>query len=363
MAQSTPRPPREPRSSARSTSSAPPPSRRRPPPRRPSSAGRVIVLIFLAVFGIGIGYLFGNKTARKYLPAIIHGENPFNHPSLPQLFGKPAINLMIIGHDYDYTDKDQVIRNASGRSDMLMVAHVDFVHQDAQLLSIPRDTRAVIPGHGVHKINAAHEFGGAPLAEETVLTNFGIPSDHYVTLDFDGFEKAIDELGGVDVVVDRKMDYDDNWGHLHIHLKPGLQHLNGQEAMGFVRFRHADSDFVRVKRQQTLLTALKDRLRDPLALMKIPEILDTLDQHIDSDLTTDQKVALAHFLHDLPRDKIAMDTLPSLDSSGTLVQTDWPKATPMIERIFNVTVPSNVASIGEPVRRHRHHYRRHAVAM
>ena len=97
--------------------------------------------------------------------------------------------------------------------------------------------------------------------------------------------------------------------------------------MGFVRFRHADSDFVRVQRQQTLLAALKQKLTSPALLTHIPEILNTLDNHVDSDLSVDQKVLLANFLHELPKDKSAMDTLPSLDGATSLVQTDWPKAT------------------------------------
>ena len=172
------------------------------------------------------------------------------------------MNLMVIGHDCDYNDKDQVIKT-QGRSDMLMEAHLDFDRKTVTLLSIPRDTRAAIPGHGVSKINAAHFYGGPSLTEKTVEANFGVPSDKFIALDFQGFEKAIDLLGGVDLKVDRKMDYDDNWGHLHIHLKPGMQHLNGQQAMGFVRFRHADSDFVRIQRQQTLLAALKAKLARP----------------------------------------------------------------------------------------------------
>ena len=85
------------------------------------------------------------------------------------------------------------------------------------------------------------------------------------------------------------MDYDDNWGHLHIHLKPGMQHLNGKQAIGFVRFRHSDNDLVRTRRQQALIAALKAKLREPSALARIGPLLDAIDRHVDSDLTTDQK--------------------------------------------------------------------------
>ena len=316
--------------------------------------GRVIGLILLGLMGLAIGYFGRDVTLRKYLPHIIGGI--LKPPTHEDLFpGKSSINLLIIGRDYDYTDSDQIIHKTLGRSDMLMVAHIDFASNTAHLLSIPRDTRADVPGKGVHKINAAHEFGGPALVEQTIASNFGIPSDQYISIDFVGFEKAIDEMGGVDLAVDRKMDYDDNWGHLHIHLKPGQQHLSGNQAMGFVRFRHADSDFVRVQRQQTLLAALKEKLRSPMILGDLTNILDTLDNHVDSDLSVDQKVFLAKYLHGLSRDKIAMDTLPSLDGAGNLVQTDWAKATPMIQQVFGVTPPEADAQAGGRVHKRRRH--------
>jgi len=358
MAQVTPRAPREQQRSSRPQTTSSPSGRRSPKPRRPSIVGRVIGLILLGLMGLGFGYFIGgSKVVRDYGWAGV--KTIFHPPTAADLFpGKQSINLLIIGRDYDYTDQDQIIHKTLGRSDMLMVAHLDFNTNTAHLLSIPRDTRADVPGKGVHKINAAHEFGGPPLVEQTIQSNFGIPSDQYISIDFVGFEKAIDEMGGVDLAVDRKMDYDDNWGHLHIHLKPGQQHLSGNQAMGFVRFRHADSDFVRVQRQQTLLAALKEKLTSPMILAKLPEILDTLNNHIDSDLSVDQKVFLAKYLHGLPKDKIAMDTLPSLDGAGNLVQTDWTKATPMIQHVFGVTPPEGDAPAGGRVhRRHRRHFR------
>lgn len=355
MAQTKPRQPLPPRP-------APTPSRRRPARSRKRKAngvgrflgiGYLVVLAGLALYG---GYVFRSSSAlRKYLP-VIFGAGL--HPKTPaDVFpGRSAINLLVIGRDYDYTDKDQIIKSRA-RSDVLMVAHLDFPHKTVSLLSVPRDTRARIPGHGITKINAAHQFGGPALTAQTVQDNFGIPSDKFVALDFDGFEKAIDEISGVDLVVDKKMDYDDNWGHLHIHLRPGLQHLNGQQAMGFVRFRHSDSDLIRVQRQQTLIAALKAKLHQPQMLARLPQILDTLDSHVDSDLTTEQKVVLAQFIHDTPREQIQMSTLPS-HPVGNSVATDWPQATPMIQKIFGVSPDQAVAAQTETGRKHRRHHRR-----
>jgi anionic cell wall polymer biosynthesis LytR-Cps2A-Psr (LCP) family protein len=195
------------------------------------------------------------------------------------------------------------------------------------------------------------------LAAETIKDNFGIPVDHYVALDFDGFKQAIDLLGGVDCNVDKKMDYDDNWGHLHIHLLPGYQHLDGEQAMDFVRFRHSDSDLTRIRRQQALLIELKQKLVQPATLAVMPALLDTIDKHVSSDMNVDQKYALATFLHGLPQANVTMVTLPSFDS-GEFVETDVAKAYPIVKQIFGVDMPERLAATG-----HRRHGRfRHRQA-
>ena len=339
-------------------------SRRPLPPRRSArksparKAGKVlgaVCLTLLAGASIYGGYLFHQS---RSLPSIL-GSLIRNQTVADVFPNQKFVNLMVIGRDADYDDHtDQVIKTRA-RSDILMVAHLDFDKQTVSLLSIPRDTLAKIHTHGrvvTTKINAAHQFGGPALSEQTVQENFGIPSDKYLALDFEGFEKAIDILGGVDLVVDKKMDYDDNWGHLHIHLKPGFQHLDGKQAMGFVRFRHSDSDLVRVQRQQTLIAALKQKLKQPETLAKIGPLLDTIDQHIDSDLSTDQKVAVARFVHDTPRQQIQMSTLPSREV-GNNVATNWAQATPMIQSIFGVAPPETMADAGagRAKRHHRHH--------
>ena len=315
----------------------------------------------LAAVSIYGGYLYRTSgTLRRLLPPLLQRQ------SVADVFPhQPALNLMIIGRDRDYDDRTDQVLKSRARSDMLMVAHIDFQKNTIGLLSIPRDTRAHIPGHGTTKINAAHQIGGPKLSEEVVSNTFGIASDKYLALDFEGFEEAIDTLGGVDLTVDKKMDYDDNWGHLHIHLKPGFQHLNGQQAMGFVRFRHSDSDLVRTHRQQTLIAALKTKLRSPEALAQIGPMLDKIDRHIDTDLSPGQEVALARFAHDTPRQQVSMETLPSR-VEGNAVATSWPEARPMIEKIFGADEKAAGAQMadasqagdagdGHHRRRRRHH--------
>ena len=329
-----------------SDSPSPQPTRRKP---KKSSAlgaagkiGGIVVLILLACAGAYIGYFLAVTGGGK---RPFHPPNIFHPPSVGEQFpGKQSINLMVIGRDYDYTNQDVVMKTGA-RADLLMMAKLDFANNQIKILSIPRDTKASIPGHPPSKINSAEEKGGPKLTAATVLQNFNIPEDNYVALDFDGFQKAIDQLGGVDVTVDKKMDYDDNWANLHIHLLPGAQHLNGYKAMGFARFRHSDSDLIRTKRQQTLLAALKLKVDDPVIILPaLPHLITIMNDSSDTDLTDNQKYALAYWLRNVPKQNIQMDTVPSVEG-GYYVYTDWPKAAPIIKSWFGVDPPAGVSMV------------------
>ena len=105
-------------------------------------------------------------------------------------------------------------------------------------MSIPRDTLAEIPGHGFDKINAAYSIGHEDLARQTVEKFTGVKIDYVVAVNYQGFIDVIDAFGGVDVVVDKAMNYDDRRGNLHIHFDPGTYHMTGEQALEYARFRH-----------------------------------------------------------------------------------------------------------------------------
>ena len=196
------------------------------------------------------------------------------------------------------------------RSDAILIAHIDFDAKTINALSIPRDTAVHIPDRGYNKINAAHALGGPELTEETVKSVFGIDVDYYMRLNFDGFMKVVDALGGVDVNVQKKLDYDDNWGNLHIHLKPGPQHMNGYHAMGYVRIRHSDDDIQRTMRQQDFMEALRSRIKSPANLLRLPNALNAITDSIKTDMTQEQLITVANFARILPKEKIQVGTLP-----------------------------------------------------
>jgi len=209
-----------------------------------------------------------------------------------------------------------------------------------QILSIPRDTRVHIPGtRGFSKINAAHSIGGPELTAETIHDFLGVVPDASLVVDYKMLQHVIDQLGGVTVDVDKKLDYDDNWGNLHVHLKPGEQTLNGVAAMGFVRFRHAndgpaDSDVMRIGRQQEMLQSMKAKMKDPTTWMRVPGALEVVRKEMRGTLTYPQLVALATFARSVPKERTAMHILPNRpgrifvyaepDASRTLVASLFP---------------------------------------
>jgi LCP family protein required for cell wall assembly len=255
--------------------------------------------------------------------------------------GQSGVTVLVMGRDRDLNNRKQVL-NTPGRSDLMMLAHFDFEYRTLSVLSIPRDTRVRIPGRGWHKINAAHSFGGPSLAARTVEAFTGVRPDHTIVLDFEGFEEVIDAIGGVTLTVDRNMDYDDNWGDLHIHLKKGRQHLNGEQAMGFVRFRKSktgrgESDLKRVQRQQVLLEAVKQRMKHPSALVRAPLALDALRAHTKTSLQFGQLLCLGATAARVPASNLRMATLPS-HTGRSYVYPDADAARELFRKYFGSEV-------------------------
>lgn len=260
----------------------------------------------------GFGYIYVANTAfRQAVQGMWAGGDPKR-----AFGGRSAITLMVLGKDEDRDNRDQIM-STNARSDAILLARLDFDAKTIQILSIPRDTRVHIPGtRGYSKINAAHSIGGPELTAETIHDFLGVIPDASLVVDYKMLQHVIDQLGGVTVNVDKKLDYDDNWGNLHVHLNPGTQTLNGVDAMGFVRYRHAnegsaDSDFTRIGRQQEMLQSVKGRMRDPATWMHVPGALEIVRKEMNGSLTYPQLVALATFARSVPKERTAMHVLPN----------------------------------------------------
>lgn len=226
-----------------------------------------------------------------------------------------SITLLILGCD-ETRANDKSVTAKQARSDMMMVAKLDFNRRQIGAVSIPRDTLCQLPGYDRQKINAYHALGGPELATEAVEHLLEVVTiDRTVVLNFETFQEIVDMVGGVEIYVPKKMDYDDNWGDLHIHLEKGRQTLTGYQAMGFVRFRHNDSDFERQKRQQDLMLALKERMVKEW--QKAPQLLDKTVELTSDAFNVPEIASLAIFAQSLDKERIKMGQIPVTEIKGT----------------------------------------------
>lgn len=228
-------------------------------------------------------------------------------------------NVLIMGLDRTVSDRNPNIVYPESRTDTLIAASFDPSRRRVSLLSIPRDTRASIPGHGTTKINAAHAWGEAPLTIRTTENFLGVRFPYYIEIRERAFVRLIDAEGGVNVHIEKDMNYDDNWDGLHIHLKRGYRRLGGKAAMEYARFRHDPlGDIGRVKRQQEVMTALLDELRQPRTITRVGRILRVFREDINTNLTETQLITLGLFGTRLPAGGLIRETLP-----GRFGRDDW----------------------------------------
>lgn len=212
------------------------------------------------------------------------------------------INIAVLGVDERNDD--------IGRSDTLFVLTVDPNTKDVSLLSVPRDTRVKIPGHGWDKINHAYGSGGHQLTEKTLEDLLGIPLDYYVQINFAGFYKIVDAIGGVDINVEKRMYYEDPYDNLVIDLKPGLQHMDGKTAIKYVRYRDEEGDLGRIERQQKFIKAMLNEAASPAVITKIPAIIREVNAVIKTDLSTTEMLNLAKMINDASKQGLKTDIVP-----------------------------------------------------
>jgi hypothetical protein len=145
----------------------------------------------------------------------------------------------------------------------------------------------------------------------------GVGIDRYIRVNVQGVQSLVDALGGVTVYVPEDMKYQDDSQHLYINLKAGKQHLNGDKALQFLRFRYDKfGDIGRVQRQQLLMRALMEQALNPATLARMPKILSVIQSHIDTNLTVEELVALVGFGVQTNRSKVQMLMVPG-DFNGT----------------------------------------------
>ncbi|MGG1662756.1 LCP family protein [Brevibacillus sp. NRS-1366] len=217
-----------------------------------------------------------------FTPALPDGGAATKAAEIPQWDGKERVNILLMG-----VDRRGMKNNGLPRSDSMMVVSIDPVTKRYDLFSILRDTYVDIPGNGSSRINSAIVDGGPELAMKTVSQFTGLPVDRYVITDFEGFKALIDAVGGVELDVEKNMYYHDptDKGVYDINLKKGLQQLDGNKALQYVRFRHdATSDYTRTERQRKLMAAVASQMKSGTTLIQLPNILKEITPYVQTNI-------------------------------------------------------------------------------
>ena len=227
------------------------------------------------------------------------------------------INILLLGID----DGDsEAAEYEPKRTDAIILLSIDPKENLVSVLSIPRDTKVILPGHrDPDKINAAYAYGGKVMAKQTVANLLQVPIHYYALANWQAFIEVVDLIGGVDIYVDKDMYYEDPYADLVIDIKHGYQHMDGKTAGKYVRFRSDElGDIGRVQRQQKFLKAAAEQMFSIQNVGKISSLVATLDKHIYTDLNTQTMIKAANSFKLFGDDKVRSCMLYGQfdDSSG-----------------------------------------------
>jgi len=241
--------------------------------------------------------------------------------------------------------------------DTIMVASYDGASRTASIISIPRDVPVNVL-RSYRKINVAYPagvmYGGSPEAglrqlKREVRSIVGFEPDYYVKLDLEAFERIVDAVGGVYIDVPFHMRYDDPFQDLHIDIPPGPQHLNGEQALNFARFRMANfgfqavNDFDRVRHQQAVIQAVLQELVTPASILRVPEFISIFQDNVDTNITYREKLWFASQLSEIDGiDALSTHTLPILYSSMAPYWYEFPDIHATIELVNETINPFTI---------------------
>lgn len=222
------------------------------------------------------------------------------------------LNVLLIGVD-----------RGGARSDVVVLAHWEPQYRVLSLISLPRDLRVEIPCppdikgcRSPDKLAHVHAYGevrgqGPELLTRTVSQYLGVPVRYYVEVDFEGFARIVDALGGVTIDVEKPMVYVDPYQNLRIHLQPGRQRLDGEKALQYVRYRSDGlGDIGRIARTQKFFYAVLESLQENGGMRRLPRLAVELYPYVRTNLDLGTLVALAQAAQDLDRESLRVYTIP-----------------------------------------------------
>jgi polyisoprenyl-teichoic acid--peptidoglycan teichoic acid transferase len=240
------------------------------------AAGVIVVVSACATTASAL--LFFDKTVQKFT------RIETGHELAPISSGSPQ-TILIAGSDRRHGDKKLGLKP---RSDTIILVRID-PGKGVALMSLPRDLKVSIPGHGTDKINVAYTLGGPRLMIKTVKQLTGLAINHYVDVSFRGFAQGVDALGCVYVDVDRRY-FNDNAGlgyganYAVINVQPGYQKMCGDKALDYVRYRHTDNDIVRAARQQDFLRQVRSQVNARKLFDKVGKLINIFADNTASDI-------------------------------------------------------------------------------
>ena len=257
--------------------------------------------------------------------------------------GQP-VTVLLLGIDRRPGETD------ASRADAIIVLRIDPARQRVAMLSLPRDLIVDIPGYGRARINAASVYGelypelggGVELERMTVSNLLGIPIDYVVNVDFNGFIGAIDALGGIDLDVEKEL-YDPeyptmDYGYMEVHFLPGPMHMDGATALIYSRVRHMDTIWDRARRQQQVLTAVLQRVRqqNPVdSVQSVAALTTALRDYVQIDMSVDRIVGLAWALRD-----VGPESVERYNLDGSMIAENVDPGDPYAEYALPGTIES-----------------------
>ena len=308
-----------------------------PPRRGPARVvGKILFWFFASVVMVAVAlvggwYLFLHESiaaTRPHSRDVKLGEKHLSSIPPP---GHAAIALLL-GYDHRANEA----KSDPSRSDTVMLVRADPRTKTITMLSFPRDmvVNIVCPGHVTvrDRINSAYAKCGSTGTVETVKELTGLPINYLITVNFRGFKQVVNTLGGVWIDVDRQYFNDNSglspgFGYAKINLLPGYQLLSGGSALDYVRFRHTDSDFYRIARQQQFVQAIKEQFRRSFSLTKVPRLINRITHNVEigagghKEPNVGTLLSYALFLYHLPAGHFFQAKINGLSGYAEL-QTD-----------------------------------------
>jgi LCP family protein required for cell wall assembly len=260
-------------------------------------------------------------------------------------------NIALLGNDGPFA--------SAGHTDSIIIVSLNHELRTATMLSLPRDIYLPVPGYQMARINTAMPYGsvtdypgaGGGMFKDTVAYNFGIPIDYYIRIGFDGFKRVVDLLGGVSVAVtcqvrdwrliEPELDpqVEENWEMFT--LDTGIHPMDGDLALWYVRSRRSSSDFDRGRRQQQVLRAIFDRGLDRDLLSRLPELWETYQQMVETDMPLTVMLQLAAMAPDIRENGIQHLYLPpaalrswTTPAGGAVQLLQWEAAEPVLAQLM-----------------------------